>query len=61
MSPIEDPIKYANVQLLVLANDLRNTQLESIHDLEQAIGKLQLCMHMLFQLKQQLEGSDTSV
>ena len=60
MLPIEDPLHYANIQLMVLATDLRKVQLESTNDIEQTIGKLQVVMHQLFQVKQLLEERDNS-
>lgn len=60
MSPIDDPIHFANVQLLILAQELRNTSIYTTNDLEREIGRLQSYMHLLFQLKHQLEV-DTNV
>ena len=58
--PIEDPLHYANIQLMVLATDLRKVNLQSINDIESTIGKLQVVMHQLFQVKQLLEERDNS-
>jgi hypothetical protein len=56
---MDDPLHYANIQLMVLATDLRKVQLESTNDIEQTIGKLQTTMHQLFQVKQQVESMET--
>ncbi len=53
--PIEDSLHYANIQLMLLATDLRKVNLQSINDIEHAIGKLQSTMHQLFIVKQLLE------
>ena len=60
MLPIDDPLHYANIQLMILATDLRKANLQSINDIEQTIGKLQTVMHQLFQMKQLLEERDNS-
>ena len=60
MPPIDDPLHYANIQLMVLATDLRKVQLESTTDIEQTIGKLQTTMHQLFQVKQLLIEQSTT-
>ena len=60
MPPIDDPLHYANIQLMVLATDLRKANLQSINDIEQTISKLQTVMHQLFQMKQLLEERDNS-
>lgn len=57
---MDDPLHYANIQLMVLATDLRKANLQSINDIEQTIGKLQTTMHQLFQMKQLLEERDNS-
>ena len=57
---MDDPLHYANIQLMVLATDLQTIQLESTNDIEQTIGKLQTTMHQLFQVKQLLEERDNS-
>ena len=56
---MDDPLHCANIQLMVLATDLRKVQLESTNDIEQTIGKLQTTMHQLFQVKQQVESMET--
>ena len=56
---MDDPLHYANIQLMVLATDLRKVQLESTNDIEQTIGKLQTTMQQLFQVKQQVESMET--
>lgn len=60
MLPIDDPLHYANIQLMILATDLRKVNLQSTIDIEQTIGKLQTVMHQLFQMKQLLEERDNS-
>jgi hypothetical protein len=60
MPPIDDPLHYANIQLMVLATDLRKANLQSINDIEQTIGKLQTVMHQLFQVKQLLIEQSTT-
>ena len=60
MPPIDDPLHYANIQLMVLATDLRKANLQSINDIEQTIGKLQTTMHQLFQVKQLLIEQSTT-
>ena len=57
---MDDPLHYANIQLMVLATDLRTINLQSTTDIEQTIGKLQVVMHQLFQVKQLLEERDNS-
>ena len=58
---MDDPLHYANIQLMVLATDLRKVNLQSINDIESTIGKLQMVMHQLFQVKQLLEERDNNV
>ena len=57
---MDDPLHYANIQLMILATDLRKVNLQSTIDIEQTIGKLQTTMHHLFQVKQLLEERDNS-
>ena len=57
---MDDPLHYANIQLMVLATDLRTIHLQNTTDIEQTIGKLQVVMHQLFQVKQLLEERDNS-
>ena len=57
---MDDPLHYANIQLMVLATDLRTIHLQNTTDIEQTIGKLQTVMHQLFQVKQLLEERDNS-
>lgn len=57
---MDDPLHYANIQLMILVTDLRKVNLQSTIDIEQTIGKLQTTMHQLFQVKQLLEERDNS-
>ena len=56
---MDDPLHYANIQLMVLATDLRKVNLQSINDIESTIGKLQVVMHQLFCVKQQVESMES--
>ena len=56
---MDDPLHYANIQLMVLATDLRTIHLQNITDIEQTIGKLQTVMHQLFCVKQQVESMES--
>jgi len=60
MLPIDDPLHYANIQLMILVTDLRTIHLQNTTDIEQTIGKLQTTMHQLFQVKQLLEERDNN-